>query len=187
MGWITYHRPAGQTDREHFTAELINPNEREILDCATVKNVFYAAVQDKKDGQVWALVVLIQRTRGYQNFGYKDMDETVGPCYYDCPARILDLLTDTESEYAKQWRESCRKTIAAKAEARSSTVKVTDGTVIKLAKPLHFQGGYEAQEFKLRVIGRARRWVGNPGTDRQFTCRLPQDWATRYSWEKMSA
>jgi hypothetical protein len=186
MGWSTYHRRAGQTDREHFQGEV-----REgltILDSTTIKNVFYAACRDDQTGEVFALVYLIQRTpKDYFNFGVKAMDETVGPCYYDCPARILNLLTDTESEYAKSWRESCRKAIAAKAEARSTTVKVTDGTVIKLDRPLHFQGGYEAQEFKLRVIGRARRWVGNPGTDQQFTCRLPQDWATRYSWERISA
>jgi len=182
MGWSTYHRPAGQTDREHFQGEV-----REgltILDSSTIKNVFYAACRDEKTGEVFALVYLIQRNpKDYFNFGVKAMDETVGPCYYDCPARILDLLTPTDSKYATEWRAECRAQIARKAEARASTPKVKDGTVIRLANPLKFQGGHEAQEFRLRVSGRTRRWVANPGTDRQFVCRLPRDWATRYSWE----
>lgn len=181
MGWVTYYRPPGQSDKEHFTQELMDKG-RVILDCATVKNVFYAAVKDA-DGQVWALVCMIQRTRGDYNFGYKSMDETVGPCYYDCPARILDLLTPTTYQYAIEWREHCRKQIALKAEARATAPKVKDGMVIKLDKPLNFQGGHEAQEFRLRVSGRTRRWIANPGTDQQFLCRLPRDWATRYQWE----
>ena len=186
MGWSTYHRPAGQTDREHFQGEI--RDGLTILDSTTIKNVFYAACKDEQTGEVFALVYLIQRTpRDYYNFGVKAMDETVGPCYYDCPAHILDMLTPTKSEWANEWREKCRKTIAAKAEARANTVKVTDGAVIKLAHPLTFRGGHEAQEFQLRVNGRTRRWIGNPGTARQFLCRLPQDWATRYTWEKMSA
>jgi len=185
MGWVTYYRPPGQTDREHFTKELLDGG-REILDCATVRNTFYAAVKDPS-GEVWALVCLLQRTRGEHNFGYKSMDETVGPGVQDCPARILDLLTPTQSKYALEWRDRCRAQLERKTEAQKSTATVKDGTVIRLAKPLHFQGGHEAQEFKVRTIGRARRWVGNPGTDKQFTCRLPRDWATRYSWEKISA
>lgn len=186
MGWSTYHRRAGQTDLEHFQGEV--RDGLKILDSTTIKNVFYAACKDEQTGEVFALVYLIQRTpRDYYNFGVKAMDETVGPCYYDCPARILDQLTPTESEYAKSWREECRKTIAAKAAARSDAPKVTDGTVIKMATPLNFRGGLTAQEFRLRVSGRTRRWLANPGTDDAFLCRLPQDWATRYTWEKISA
>lgn len=186
MGWSTYHRPAGQTDREHFQGEI-----REgltILDSSTKGNVFYAACKDEQTGEVFALVYLIQRNpRDYFNFSVKAMDETVGPCYYDCPARILDLLTETQSDYAKEWRDKCRKALAANAEAKQSTATVKDGSIIKVANELTFQGGLKAQEFKLRVVGRTRRWLANPGTPDQFVCRLPRDWATRYSWEKIAA
>lgn len=186
MGWSTYHRPAGQTDREHFQGEI-----REgltILDSSTKGNVFYAACKDEQTGEVFALVYLIQRTpRDYYNFGVKAMDETVGPCYYDCPAHILDLLTETQSEYAKSWRESCRKALATKAAAKTSTASVKHGSKIKVAQPLKFGNGLEAQEFELIIRGRTRRWMANPGTDNRFLCRLPRDWATLYSWEKISA
>jgi len=185
MGWSTYHRAPGETDREHFQKELRKGVE--IIDCTTVKNVFYAAA--KEGDEVYALVFLIHRSRGYYNFGVKTMDETVGPGSYDCPDRILDLLTPTDSKWANEWREECRKQNKAKAEARAKAKdnKVTDGSTIRLANPLNFQGGHTAQEFRLRVDGRRRRWVGNPGTDDQFLCRLPRDWATLYQWEKIAA
>ena len=185
MGWSTYYRAPGQTDREHFQGEL-----REgltILDSSTIKNVFYAACREDQTGEVFALVYLIHRQRGYYNFGVKALDETVGPADHECPARILDLLTPTESKWANEWREQCRKTIAAKAERREQNPKVKHGDSIRLANPLNFQGGHTAQEFRLRVDGRRRRWVGNPGTDSPFLCRLPRDWATRYQWEKIAA
>lgn len=184
MGWITYHREPGQTDREHFQEQF--GADLEIIDCTTVKNVFYAATRSKR-GEVFAMVILIQRTRGYYNFGYKDMEESMGPCAYDCPDRILDLLTPTDSKYAIEWRETCRRTNAAKKEARTQTTKVKDGTTIRLAAPLNFQGNLKAQEFRLRVNGRRRWWMANPDTSSQFMCRLPRDWATRYQWEKIAA
>src|SRR4030095_19238 len=185
MGWTTYYRAPGQTDREHFQEEL--RDDLKIIDSTTIKNVFYAACKDEKTGEVFALVYLIHRTRGYYNFGVKAMDETVGPCEHECPDRILDLLTPTDSKWANEWRETCRRVNAAKAEARAKNTKVKDGSTIRLALPLNFQNGMQAREFKLHVNGRRRAWTANPGTSGQFICRLPRDWATRYSWERIAA
>ncbi len=58
-------------------------------------------------GEVFALVCLVRRnpksTDGHA-FGYKDMSESMGPWEDGCPAKILDLLTPTTSEYALDWR-----------------------------------------------------------------------------------
>lgn len=43
------------------------------------------------------------------NFSYKDMDETMIPCYYDCPESILKLLSDTNNENALEYRRLCRE------------------------------------------------------------------------------
>lgn len=56
----------------------------------------------------------------YTLFGYKDMDETCGPYAYDCPESILKLLTDTDSEFALNWREMCRKKATEKREAKKN-------------------------------------------------------------------
>ncbi|WP_285905118.1 hypothetical protein [Pseudodesulfovibrio pelocollis] len=74
------------------------------------KGVYYIAVSnDKNPGEVFAVLVLYEWTQdGRLNFLYKVMDETVGPFYYDCPSRILNLLTDTEYPEAITWRKQCR-------------------------------------------------------------------------------
>jgi len=54
--------------------------------------------------------------RGHDGvWGYKDMDESMGPCTYDCPLALLDLAGETTNEYAKKWRESVRAHHASKS------------------------------------------------------------------------
>jgi hypothetical protein len=143
MGWSTYHRPAGQSDREHFQQELNAGSE--ILASTTIKNTFYAAV--RKGDEVFALVILIQRTRGEYNFGAKWMDETVGPNEANCPTSILDMLTPLaadDTSYAADWRARCRANAAAKA----AQPKVKKGDIVKFAHPLSFMDGTTLDTFE---------------------------------------
>lgn len=108
MGWTfyraAYYKPNGQVDRKAECDELF---EGEIIKSAMVGTTYYAAVRNKQ-GEVWAAVVLTKtNNRDYDNFGCKDMDETMGPCYYDCPVSILKALTPTDNETANEWRETC--------------------------------------------------------------------------------
>ncbi|WP_431921344.1 DUF6927 domain-containing protein [Nonomuraea jabiensis] len=95
MGWTSLHRERGITDRQFFEQKFPDTlmEEGEILDCATVGGVYYAAVQQKDSGEVWALVVLVRRGRGHYNFAYKALSETDGPFEARCPHRIVDLLS----------------------------------------------------------------------------------------------
>lgn len=184
MGWTFYHRPAGQTDRQHFESELgLAKRDLKILESATKNGTFYAAVQDP-DGSVWALVILIQRVRGEYNFGYKDMDETVGPAVHDCPAKVLDLLTPTDSQWANEWRVKCRATLARNAQVKA----LVNGTVIELEKPVTFANDVSVQRFEYRKEGRSTVFLAFPEGEaiRPFRCRLGADWASRYNWKVAS-
>lgn len=116
--------------------------------------VYYAAVQimtDGAPGEVFAVICLIRwnpRDKEGMVFGYKDMDETVGPYETDCPARILDLLTPTDRPYALAWRERCRANLALKARV------LRDGDRIRFDTAMTFTDGHEAQEFIVRKSGR---------------------------------
>lgn len=141
MGWTFTHREPGTTDREWVTTNLLDAG-MEIVACATKSGVFYAAVKNGPEakflpGQTWALVMLIQRTRGYHNFGYKDMDESVGPVYYDAPAAVLNALSPTENDYATKWREQCRANLAA----TTTQAKVKPGDTVRFTHPLDFGKG----------------------------------------------
>lgn len=75
----------------------------EVLDIELVKKKeLYAAIKDKTTGEIFAIIYLIDLSKG--DFGYKAMDKTIHPYYYNCPERIFKLLNPTTSEYANQWR-----------------------------------------------------------------------------------
>jgi hypothetical protein len=125
MGWTSLHREAGMTDRAFFEQEFPTTLTRdgEILDCATVQGVFYAAVRNKKtndvdqEGTVWALVVLTQRAGGHYNYSYKEMSDSSGPTEARCPARILDLLTPLpECSHEQEYCKLCGREITPDAD-----------------------------------------------------------------------
>lgn len=96
-----------------------------VLKSSMVGSVYYAAVTTEKPGQptvVWAAVFLTCGRVKHDGciWGYKDMDETMHPYYYDCPAGILALLTPTDNDSANEWRERCRRRIAERAERRKN-------------------------------------------------------------------
>lgn len=53
------------------------------------------------------------------NWGYKDMDEGMGPNCYSCPLSYLDLVPPDSSEYAVRWRERVRAWHAERAAKRA--------------------------------------------------------------------
>jgi hypothetical protein len=139
MGWTAMHRLRGRSNQEFFQEVLFGHQSStyEILDMATVGGAAYAAVRDRRDQHVWAMVVSISWTRGYVNFRYKEMEEAQIPGYYDCPARILDLLTPTENPLALEWRASCREELAKRAAAP----RVRVGDEVRFEAPLTFSNG----------------------------------------------
>ena len=92
MGWLYKHDPIDDP-----VAYLVNQYNHEgehrlyqVLAAARVGNTVYMALKctDKTSGNayVFAAVILISNTRKH-GFGYKDMDETMGPYECACPDR----------------------------------------------------------------------------------------------------
>lgn len=144
MGWWYVQRP--NNVRAYFEEELridhANGTTQRLLDFAIVNlRVGYGAVEHvHPDGtrEVFAVVILMQFCRSeYFGFGYKDMDETMGPCEAECPQRILDLLTDhLASDSASDWRRRCREYHEGRVRVRS----LRKGVGFTTEKPLPFAG-----------------------------------------------
>jgi hypothetical protein len=153
------HRERGQSDREFWQGQL--DSKYKIIDCATIgRTTFHAAVETAEGpekGTVAAFVALQQWSGGYYNFTYKTMTEHAGPCEDECPARILDKLTELPPCYsrphreydccgtcgAREWRARCR--VYADRKARAAKVKA--GQVVRFARPVKFQSGAELDTF----------------------------------------
>lgn len=182
MGATSYYRPKGQTDLDHFRGELIgtqNPDGRvaddgvrhQLIDGASYRGVFYGAYRETHpDGRQVVSAVICQFSwapRSQYNFTVKTMSEASGPAACQCPQRILDLLSPIEevfpgadlsvsggAQYAHQWRERCRETLAARARRP----KLTSGVVIRTAEPVRFTSGDEVSEFVFVSERRRRRF-----------------------------
>lgn len=105
MGW-TFYRPSfyknGKIDRK---AELDYKYGNLLIKSQMVGTTWFAAIKQLCSNEIWAAVYLTAIDKG--DFGYKDMDETMGPYDYRCPKSILKLLTPTKNMFANGWREKC--------------------------------------------------------------------------------
>jgi len=119
-----------------------------VIDSAFVGNrVWYAAAEVIQDGEVQyviALVCLVKWNPGAKDgyvFGYKDMEESMGPCEAGCPGRILRLLSPTAKEHALDWRRRCL--IRLRMHGR----KVEDGMRLRFPRAISFGDGHSGTEF----------------------------------------
>ncbi len=151
MGWTYTHKNSGQSVREFFEKEFNCTNESgswKILDLAVVNmREAYMAMEIIPTGQprkVVGVVCLLGYSKSDYNFGYKDMDESMGPNADNCPARILDLLTQTEYEYALSWRERCRKNL--------NRPKLAVGQILKFKDPIRFRDGLLLDTFRVEKV-----------------------------------
>lgn len=77
---------------------------------------FYVLDDDQR--ATIGIVVLTERKHG-QTFSYKQIDEMMGPYYWDAPRALIDRLSPLKSvegswmiESAEQWRAKCRQQFA---------------------------------------------------------------------------
>jgi hypothetical protein len=71
--------------------------------------------------------------------GYKDMDESCGPLFYDCPVQWLDLCSEPINEYSRVWRERVRR-YAARPRPTVGAVLEYCGIQYRLAASLGRRG-----------------------------------------------
>lgn len=147
MGWTStdarFYTADGKVNRKAECDALYTwegeKTKNEVIKSSMRGSVYYAAVRttDKTTGhsEVFAAVCLTSTRRdGGFNFGYKGMAEDMGPCEDDCPKGILVLLTDTESKYAKEWRERCWAKIRDKKQNRQSLASIKIGEIIEFER-----------------------------------------------------
>ncbi len=171
MGWI--YMPKGQrTVREILTAEIEKNDGHQVVDIWMKAGTAYAAVQRLKDGRpvIYPIIFLYRlqpKDRHGLTFGYKDIDEEMGPVARHCPARILDRLTAVEDLYgagtdsarrAQKWRDDCRANMEARFNGRLRV-----GTVVEFEKPRRFADGYEGRRFRLGRVDERTVWRAENG------------------------
>lgn len=175
MGWLYMQSLKGHSGpRQYldsqFTFERPEATSKVLRSALVGMRVYYAAVEQLRvatgEREVWALICLVRYNprdpEGYI-FGYKDIEESMGPHECDCPETILDLLTPTDRPYAQQWRARCLVSAAAR-RARAAKPKPRAGQVIVFDEPLSFSDGRSFDRLEV---------VANPRSHRTAQFRAP--------------
>ena len=185
MGWTTFaHR--GASSRELCIREVASNNEHftdTVVDSAQVGSTIYMVVLRRpkgewtpnsiyvndEDGTVrWLAVFLTSRRKG--EFGYKDMEESMGPCAITCPRRLIDTASPLRGtgSYAAEWRAKC----AAHRKLTSARKTLVDDTRIKLPEPLDYSGVQVDTFEAATVIRRGRKMQVFRAIPQGFMCRI---------------
>lgn len=173
-----FHKPKGQKAIDTIKRELgAEWCEKHFVTASATWNAVHIVAKFNEpeskvyvpdaDGTVRVILVFSIKnvpnaSDGY-NFGYKDMEETMGPCGCECAPSIIAAASplqpkpEASEDYsslrsAHDYRE--RSLAVSKAKAAKRSLKV--GARIKLPKPISFSG-IELDEFivdRCRVRGR---------------------------------
>jgi len=71
--------------------------------------------QDVQPTERWITCDLLRYQMGY-GWGYKEMDESMGPFYYSCPLGYLDMVPIDQYGGNEQWREGVKAHHARRRE-----------------------------------------------------------------------
>jgi hypothetical protein len=147
MGWTFQERNRWnkQSTKDWFQVNMCG-DKHEILACSSTFSVAYMAIKNKETGEVFGCVCLTRwNPKDVYNFGYKDMEESMGPGASDCPEKILKLLTPTTSPYAIEWRKRCWDKINARKANPPLKLKV--GMTVIAPDWTSFTNGYDGKKF----------------------------------------
>lgn len=87
-----------------------------------------------------------------EGWGYKSMDESMGPNYYRCPER---LLKQSQVEDRHGWREKCRQ-LRRDKKARKEWMKTAQqGDILSLFRGYHVVDGRHVEKYVDVVFDRA--------------------------------
>ena len=195
MGWLFQNTKLRQeTPAAYFTRLFTYDSQTMasiVIAAAAVRSTVYAAVRhrDKLTGvsYVYCAVILFKNSNK-DGFGYKDMDESAGPCEVDCPDRIMRLLSPVaelpHSKYAADWRARVEAHKARDATARTRLGLLRPGQVIALHHPVSFERGTLTVS-RFRFLRMHKRTPIFEPTDRPgFRCRLTKYLLATATWDQ---
>jgi hypothetical protein len=174
MGWSYMH---DGTRKDQIDDILRNANYEN--DCVASRVVTHSLrgnnlwmvieKKDKKSGTDTRFIVLclLQSGRRYGcGWGYKDMDEGMGPVAVNCPLSYLDLCTAPMNDYASKWRDRVREYHATQSKQRAASKILIPGAKFELRSGYRPQGTYYVAPTPQNVIiGKRRSGVSAYGPD----------------------
>jgi hypothetical protein len=172
MGWMS-----GWNSRQELVDHLTTPHQwnnegkqhtlRVIKKCFRGNNL-WTIMERVVDGQQTDkfIVLFMLKPFGHEGWGYKDVEETCGPTYYNCPVSWLDEVPDPGS-FATAWRENVR-------QAATKLKAFKDGQRIVFPWEVRFGDGVTAKEFTVEKFRRRTLFRRPDGVLCRLTKRIQE-------------
>ena len=169
MGWWFQQGATKKDVIQDLIREQENENGKWTTLAHSVRgNILWSVRErlDKKENKTerYILCSILGSQKNY-GWGSKDMDEGMGPCYYSCPLKYLEMAPEPMSEHSKGWRETVRAyhkklafklNVGMKVELEYCKIPYVEITSVK---PL--RGKYNGIVYRLHRRSMKGLWVEN--------------------------
>ena len=108
MGWYYEHASKEDLIRELTRDYQGDGFNSRCLDYSLRGSTLWAVKETEAPESSFTYIACYLIGKSDGRWGYKPMAESMGPMYYDCPLRFLDMCEPPEQGYAKEWREKVR-------------------------------------------------------------------------------
>jgi len=134
MGTLVHSDIRSRKEMIEYLTKRDTSDGYEVLDHSANGNILYMLIRHPKGYRFIGVSKMSgpsasDRSQGDFGWGHKDLDESVGPNFYDCPERILSQ-SDVEDRHG--WREQCRQVRRKKAATKEWAKTLQPGTTLQI-------------------------------------------------------
>lgn len=119
MGWLFSHYSKKDLLEEILQDRSEGERVNRVLRHSLRGQTLYTLHETGLEGETTKWIGVFRLAKQDGMWGYKDMDESMGPIDYDCPLYMLKEADPPANEYARQWREE----VVAHAERKKALRK----------------------------------------------------------------
>jgi len=136
MGWTFCRNWTRKTLIDYLLSPEYNGNTFKVIAHTCTGNnlwVVFERTPEKEKPYRFIALYLMQNGGDGHGWGYKDMDESCGPYFYNCPLSYLELATPTHeiSEHGIEWRENVKRYWERKKNAAAMVKGMKQGEEFK--------------------------------------------------------
>lgn len=134
MGWTITNKYYFENDiKENVLKYCFSEKNREKIEHIEVKNKVAYMIYNE-NGKKFALIYLLRQNKN--EFGYKDMDVTMCPCYFDCSKKFYNMVKEIYVGervigYVQEWLDNYIKYHDKKKQEKDKRNKLKIGTLIE--------------------------------------------------------
>lgn len=172
MGWLIMNKSYFENDTKENVLNYCFRKTRDNIEHIEIKNKVAYMIYNE-NGKKYALIYLLHQTRN--EFGYKDMDVTMCPYYYDCSKKFYNIVKEIYvgerlTKNVQEWLDNYIQYHEKKKQQKQKRDNLKIGTLIEfvtanyggkkqwrvsniIGKKILFEGynlrGWKQQEFNI--------------------------------------